>query len=176
MKWFSHITIAASVAAVVSVPLVPVVILGATAPDWLERVYKLVTHGRRLRHRGATHYVAAWLLGSLFGYFVADYHGILTAFCFGGLSHVFLDACTITGVPFSPLSDRRVHIFGGRIRTGDNAEYLVVLVVFMLCAGFAIVTRHYTNDFAPFFYDWGGYYQKGLVSGYEWKENRFHYF
>jgi inner membrane protein len=176
MKWFSHITIAASVAAVVSVPLVPVVILGATAPDWIERIYKRVTNGRRLRHRGPTHYAAVWAIALLFGYYVWDFHSVITAFSFGGLSHVVLDACTITGVPFSPLSDRRFHLLGGRIRTGDNAEYLVVLVVFIVCAGFTMITRHHSSDFAPFFYDWGGYYQKGLVSGHEWKENRFRYF
>lgn len=176
MKWFSHITIAASIAATVSPPLVPLVVLGATAPDWMERIYKYATLGHRLRHRGPTHYVAVWLMCLTFGFFIYDYQHLLTAFAFGGLAHVLCDALTVTGVPFSPLSDRRFHLFGGRIRTGDYQEYLLVLAVFVICLGISIVKHRYSTDFAPFFYDWGDFYQRGLIDGHEWKQNRFRYF
>ena len=48
-----------------------------------------------------------------------DFHGMLATFAWGGLSHVLADALTVMGVPFSPHSDRRFHLFGGRLRTGE---------------------------------------------------------
>ncbi|MGF1723121.1 hypothetical protein L4D12_00170 [Photobacterium nomapromontoriensis] len=49
---------------------------------------------------------------------------------------------TVTGVPFSPYSDRRFHLTG-------------------------------SGSFSPFFFDWGGYYDNGLIDAAEWKANRF---
>ena len=78
---------------------------------------------------------------------------------------------TVSGVPFSPYSDRRFHLFGGRFRTGDPAEYAISAVVVIGC----IFVTHLTGSagFAPFFYDWGGLYQQGVIDGFEWKKNRF---
>lgn len=175
MKWFSHITVAASTAALVNPALVPVVALGATAPDWLERLYKIATGGRQLRHRGPTHYMAAWLVCLAFGLFLYDYHHWFAGFAYGGLSHVMLDACTITGVPFSPLSMQRVHFLGGRIRTGDHNEYIFVAVVFVVCLTLVRFTAPHVG-YVPFFTDWEGLHKRGLVSAYEWKQNRFRWF
>ena len=55
MKWNNDVVIAGSVAAVWKPELVPLAILGSTAPDWLEWLAKAV--GRRVRHRTVTHYV-----------------------------------------------------------------------------------------------------------------------
>ncbi len=176
MKWFNHIAIAASTAAVVSPPLVPIAILGATAPDWLERLHKLTT-GQALRHRGPTHYVIMWILGVVAGLTLYDFHGIITAFFYGGLTHVIADSFTVTGVPFSPLSDRRFHLFGGRLRTGNPGEYLVSGSIVVVCAIIAIATRHYSeSSYAPFFFDYPEYYEKGLIDASEWKANRFRFF
>ena len=36
MRWFNHVTVAGSVAAVIDPGMVPLAMLGSTAPDWLE--------------------------------------------------------------------------------------------------------------------------------------------
>ncbi len=176
MKWFNHIAIAASTMAVISPTLVPIAILGATAPDWLERLYVALT-GIRLRHRGPTHFVLGWILGLFATLVLYDFHHIGAAFFYGGLTHVVADAFTVTGVPFSPLSDRRFHLFGGRIRTGNPEEYLISGSVVIVCAIIAIATRHYADvSYAPFFFDYPAYYQDGLVDAKEWRDHRFKFF
>ena len=64
MKWVNHIAIAGAVTAVWRPELVPLAVLGSTAPDWLEWVLKAT--GRRVRHRTVTHYVAGWAFGLAF--------------------------------------------------------------------------------------------------------------
>lgn len=176
MKWSNHIIIATSITALVSPPLVPLAALGSTAPDWLEWLYKATT-GHWIKHRGVTHYVVYWLGGAVFGWFIWDYHHVITAFSLGGLSHVLADACTISGVPFSGWSDRRFHLFGGRFRTGQPGEFLFAGAVAFVCLAVAMLTRHWGSEgFSPFFYDWADYYHDGLVDAHEWKENRFRWF
>jgi inner membrane protein len=51
-----------------------------------------------------------------------DWHGLVFWFSLGGLLHVLCDALTVTGVPLGPWSDRRFHLFGGRVRTGAPLE------------------------------------------------------
>ncbi|WP_006786994.1 metal-dependent hydrolase [Thiorhodospira sibirica] len=92
-------------------------------------------------------------------------------FALGGLSHVLADAMTVTGVPFGPWSDRRFHLFGGRIRTGDPAEYVFAGVVVVICA--ALFTVLGVSGFYPFFYDWINLYNTGVIDGAEWRANRF---
>ena len=60
MRWYNHMLIAAAPAAVIAPRLIPVAILGLTAPDWLEWLAKLARHP--VQHRGPTHWLAAWLL------------------------------------------------------------------------------------------------------------------
>lgn len=105
----------------------------------------------------------------VFGLF--NYHGILAAFAWGGFSHILTDAMTVSGVPFSPYSDRRFHLFGGRFRTGDPVEYGISFVVVVLC----ILLMKLIGDsgFVPFFYDWAGMYNQGIIDASEWKKNRF---
>jgi inner membrane protein len=44
----------------------------------------------------------------------------------------------------------------------------------MLCFAVAMATRSWGNmGYAPFFWDWAGYYKEGLIDGSEWKTNRF---
>ena len=113
MKWLNHTLIAGSLCAVVAPPLVAPCVLGA--PDWLEWVFKAL--GKPIKHRTTTHILTHWLTFALFATFVFDLHGILAAFAWGGVSHILTDAMTVSGVPFSPYSDRRFHLFGGRFRT-----------------------------------------------------------
>jgi inner membrane protein len=52
MRWFNHIVLAAAPVALIAPRLVPVAILGATAPDWLEWLAKIAR--QPLPHRGPT--------------------------------------------------------------------------------------------------------------------------
>lgn len=172
MKWINHVAIAGATCAVWRPELVPLAVLGATAPDWLEWVLKAV--GYRVRHRTVTHYLVSWLAALLFGLFVWDFHHAITAFAAGGLSHVLCDAFTIQGIPLGWWSDRRFNLFGGRLRTGNSGEYIFSGVIVVVCFGIALYTKQWhEGDYSPFFYDWSDYYQKGLIDGKEWKENRF---
>jgi len=201
MKWVNHVAIAGAVTAVWKPELVPVAVLGSTAPDWMEWVYARATGGyvarggahsrtrkpqaakaqttkpsarHSIMHRCPTHVVMSWVAGLAFGLFVWDWHHALAAFCAGGLSHVLCDALTVQGVPLGWWSDRRFHLFGGRLRTGQMGEYWVAGAVLLACVGLSTVTRHWGEDgFSPFFYDWEQMYRDGKIDAKEWKENRF---
>ena len=168
MKWLNHGLIAGAICAVVSPPHVPICVAGATAPDWMEFVAKGL--GRNIKHRGPTHIFTHWLIVALVFTLVWDYQGIGMAFAWGGVSHILTDAMTVSGVPFSPYSDRRFHLFGGRFRTGDPVEYAISAGVVIVCIGLSHITGG--QGFAPFFYDWAGMYEQGLIDALEWKANR----
>ena len=137
MKWINHLAIAGATTALVSPALVPVALLGSTAPDWLEWV--LEKFGHRVRHRTLTHIMLYWIGALVFALVLWDFHGILAAFAWGGLSHVLADSFTVTGVSFSPLSDRCFHLFGGRLRTGDSGEYMVAWGIVGVCVVLAML-------------------------------------
>lgn len=169
MKWFNHIAIAASTTAVVAPALVPVAILGSTAPDWLEWVLKAL--GKRVKHRTVTHVVVYWVALMLFGLLVWDWRGVIAAFGYGGLTHVLADSLTIAGVPMLPTSERKFNLAGGRLRTGGGGEYIVAGGIAVVCF-FLATSIHSKSDFFPFFYNWQGMYKEGLIDGSEWKANR----
>ena len=75
MKWVNHLAIAGATTALVNPVVVPVALLGSTAPDWLEWVLKAL--GRPVRHRTVTHYVLGWALGLAFALGLWDFHGVL---------------------------------------------------------------------------------------------------
>lgn len=173
MKWINHIAIAGATTAVIAPHLVPIAILGSTAPDWLEWVYKGLT-GNNIRHRGVTHYVSSWVIGLMICLFGFDFNHFGAAFFYGGLTHVIADSFTVMGVPLSPLSDTRFHLFGGRLRTGESGEFLIAWGVVLAC----FFVGSYFNAFHgwyPFFYDWAGFYDAGLIDASEWKANRFRF-
>ena len=175
MKWINHIAIAAATTAVISPPLVPVAVLGSTAPDWLEWTPRLI--GKRSpKHRTVTHYVIFCFLALLFGLFVWDFHHVITAFAAGGLSHVLCDACTAHGVPLGWWSDRRFHLFGGRLKTGLMGEYWVAGCIVVVCIGIGWATKSWGGGFVPFFYDYAGMYDSGVIDAKEWRDNRFRFF
>lgn len=175
MKWINHLAIAGATTALVNPVLVPVALLGSTAPDWLEWVLDKL--GNRVRHRTLTHIMLYWIAGLVFALVLWDFHGILAAFAWGGLSHVLADSFTVTGVPFSPLSDRRFHLFGGRLRTGDSGEYMVAWGIVGVCVVLAMLFKPDGGaGWYPFFPDWGGMYQDGVVDAKEWKDNRLKFF
>lgn len=77
-------------------------------------------------------------------------------------------------MPLGWWSDRRVHLFGGRIRTGSSAEFVIVALAVALAA---VLTWNLRADrgFIPFFYDWGALYERGIIDGSEWRTNRFRF-
>lgn len=177
MKWQNHIIIGASFGAVINPVLIPVAVLGSTAPDWIEYLLKII--GFRVKHRTVTHVVTSWIFLILFFKFVIDYHSIGLGFAVGGFSHVIADSFTISGVPFSPWSDARFHLFGGKLRTGNAGEYIVAGMIAISCAAWVhyVPTLRTNSDqeiggFIPFFYDWKKEYDSGVVDGAEWKDNR----
>ena len=175
MKWINHVLIAGSVTAVYDVRLVPPTIIGATAPDWMEWVLKAV--GRPVKHRTATHYLSVWSLAWIAALFLLPEgmaSTLIVAFCWGGVTHILTDAMTVSGVPLSPYSDRRFHLFGGRFRTGEPVEYGISACVVFVCIG--LMSLMPSGSWAPFFYDWAGYYESGVIDGYEWRVNRFRIF
>ena len=162
MKWISHLAIGWAVSAVFNPPLVPVCLLGSTAPDWLEWVARALN--RKVKHRTVTHYVSVWGFGAICGQFIWDFHSIIFWFCVGGLLHVLADSLTVSGVPLGPWSDRRFHLFGGRIRTGQPEEYMVVGVVVLLSVvvGWQFKAE---SSFTPFFINGGRFIRMGLLMG-----------
>ncbi len=106
MKWINHLAIAGATTALVAPALVPVALLGSTAPDWLEWVLEKLG-GRKVKHRGVTHVVLYWAGGLAFALGLWDFHGILAAFAYGGLTHVLADSLTVSGVPFTGSSRQR---------------------------------------------------------------------
>lgn len=174
MRWFNHAAVAGALAAVVEPGAVPLAMLGATAPDWLEFVIRAV-RGRPVKHRTVTHVLTSWLVAVVFFAAVWDFHGYGLAFACGGLIHWFQDSLTVTGVPVTWWSDRRTTLLGGRMRTGDVGEYVLTGVIVLVCAGI-IAARDPDGGYLPFFRNWPGLYSAGLVDGYEWRAHRFEWF
>lgn len=173
MRWWSHCAIAGSVSYVVAPTTIPAALLGATAPDWLE--WALKAGGLHVRHRAGTHVLAVWATASALFAVAGGGGGWLEyalAFCLGGLSHVLADSATVTGVPLTPWSDRRFHLFGGRLRTGQPGEYLIA-GAFLAAAFFAAPHLHPADGFSPWFYDWSRLYRDGHIDASEWRSNRF---
>lgn len=152
--------------------MLPVVVAGSTAPDWLENVARILKYP--IAHRVQTHYLIFWVVACLFFFFAADFYGILFWFALGGLSHVLADSLTVMGVPLGWWSEKRFHLFGGRLRTGEKEEYFVSGGVAVLAVVIGYGSGHLSgSEFFPFFYQWGDLYQEGIIDGYEWKQNRF---
>jgi len=175
MKWVNHILIGSAITAVWKPELVPIAAIGSTAPDWLEWVSEAA--GKPLKHRTTTHYLILWVIILIFG-LNWDFNNIITAFGLGGLLHVLSDAMTIQGVPIGWWSDRRFHLFGGRLRTGRPGEYFVSFSIMLICFSIVILTSQSDNNkiFTPFFYNWMEFYNSGIVDGYEWRQNRWRWF
>lgn len=173
MRWLSHIVIAGSVCAVFNPMAVPAAVLGSTAPDWFEMVRRAYVPGKKVKHRGSTHYLAGWALGAAAALLIWDWRGWLFWFSMGGAVHWVCDALTPSGAPVGWWSDRRATIFGGKVYTGSPTEYVITAVVFVLCAVIIWMRSSTAGGFIPFFYHWGDFFERGLIDGIEWRNNRF---
>jgi inner membrane protein len=71
-----------------------------------------------------------------------------------------------------PFSDRRFHLFDGRLRTGASDEYIVAGSVVIACFAIAIIIKPANggSGWYPFFYDWQSKYEDGMIDNREWKE------
>ncbi len=137
MRWISHVAMAWAVGAPFGAS--PLLLVGATAPDWLE-------FRGTFRHREETHVLLYWLgalgigLGFLWGPLTLIGHH-LTWFALGGIIHWLGDALTPSGVPLAPWSTYRITLFGGRLRTGEKGELIVALA----CLAFSFVFLGWTK-------------------------------
>lgn len=173
MRWVSHIAIAGSICAVFNPVAVPAAVLGSTAPDWFEFVKRAVYRNRQVKHRGSTHYLAGWIAAMLVAHLVWDWAGWVFWFATGGAIHWFCDALTVSGAPVGWWSDHRVTLFGGKVKTGDSTETIITVLVVVACAVLIWMRTTTPGGFIPFFYQWGEYFDRGLVDGLEWRTNRF---
>ena len=175
MRWYNHTLLAAAPAALIAPAMLPAVVLGATAPDWLEWLLKALRHP--VKHRGPTHWLTVWLVVLMLGAVLPGWTGgVVLAFGWGGLSHVLADALTVSGVPFSPLSERRFHLLGGRLRTGGAGEYGIAWGVVLVCWVLRGQLAAPGSGYAPFFPNWAERYEQGTATAKEWRDNRFRFF
>ena len=87
--------------------------------------------------------------------------------------HWFCDALTVSGAPVGWWSDRRITLFGGRVKTGSMAELAITVGIVALCVVVIYARKDVPSTFIPFFYRYDRLYQDGLIDGYEWKQHRF---
>ena len=179
MTWKSHTAIALSF----TLPFNPVAIfpatIGATAPDWLEYVLKIL--GFQVEHRGFTH---LWIVGIFFIIisFFWDYHNFIFWFGIGYLSHLFADGMTVSGVPCL-LLNHRIHFFNSPFTTGQIGEYifsysLLAVSIFVFGIGSFNFSNNFfnTNEFFVYQMNYKKLYKKGVIDEKEYLENRFKFF
>lgn len=173
MRWWAHLAIGGALGATFGGPAaLPAALVGSTAPDWLEWCAQRLGGRRRVKHRGATHYLAVWLALAPGLALLPGPWSLAAWFAWGGLAHVCADALTVSGVPVGPWSDRRVHFAGGRIRTGGLGEWLAVALVCGGCLGAGYLT-HAGEGWRPYQWaPWGDWAEAGLIDRSEWRANR----
>ena len=174
MRWISHTLISASVCALWQPAWVPVAVLGATAPDWLEWVGRRHLPLGRATHRGATHNLLAWALLLCLGWGLPTWGQPVVAFAIGGTLHWVCDALTVSGAPLTWWSQHRSTLFGGRLRQGGTTERAIAIGVVLVCA--LLLGWKYSSGsarFSPFFMPWRQHYQAGLLDASEWRKHRF---
>jgi len=165
MTWATHTTASYILSSVLGLNVV-LALLGSTAPDWFEDLFGL------REHRGVSHYFVLWFfafllcLGLLLSGFEWAFYPL--SFVVGGLSHLFLDALTVAGIPLG-VGKIRVRI-GGLIRTGKTSEWVflaLLLVAFVPIRGMNIEIGYSK---------WKSYYEKGLLDEREFQERKFKLF
>lgn len=127
MTWLTHTFFAGTTAHILG--LNPALaMLGSTAPDWTEDLFGIN------EHRGITHYLVIWFFALMLSFMLflshVPYSLELLSFTYGGMTHLFLDALTKSGIPL--YGKQRIRI-GGLITTGRLSEwlFLALLIVFL---------------------------------------------
>lgn len=135
MKWVTHKLVAVGAAYLMDMPLAGLggALVGSVMPDVLDqRISGLFPNRQKVFnriHRGATHWFGWWLALLLAGMGYAEMHGAMppawaavAGVGFGGLAHVLLDMCTVSGVPLVPWS-RKNKVSLALCKTGSAREY-----------------------------------------------------
>ncbi len=133
MKWLTHQCLAVMAAFSLAMPLTGIAAAwaGSIAPDMIDRKKAGMSFFRQRKfnrvHRKGSHWFGWWLLLWLFSF--ADMLGplpdtALRGFAFGALSHVFLDMCTVHGVPLLPGAEKKFSL--GICSTGGLGEYALL--------------------------------------------------
>lgn len=166
MTWITHSFFAGATSYILGLPVAPAM-LGSTAPDWSEDMFGVK------EHRGITHYLAYWLIAFLFSIavyfaFKNDFLLYIVSFIYGGITHLVLDALTISGVPLG-VGRVRVRI-GGLIRTGKISEWVFFFVLVIAFAPFLLSQVHLGFNKAS------GLYERGIIDRKEYNEMRFKFF
>jgi membrane-bound metal-dependent hydrolase YbcI (DUF457 family) len=161
MTWPTHTFFAGTTAHILG--LNPAIaMLGSTAPDWTEDLFGIN------EHRGVTHYLVIWFFALMISFMLflshADYSLELLSFTYGGMTHLFLDALTKTGVPL--YKGQRIRI-GGLITTGKLSEwiFLALLIVFF--------TPLIKLDTKLGYSRYKELHQEGVIDLREYKERKF---
>ena len=164
MTWLTHGTFAYLTASLLGInPYIAVV--GSTAPDWLED-----TLGVK-EHRGPTHYLILWVGAFLLSLLLVGIKPVhtfgvqLLAFTYGGLTHLLLDALTVSGIPLG-VGKTRIRI-GGLIRTGKLSEWVFLALTFAVL--FPLVHSGASLGFGTA----RELYEKGIIDLREYRELRF---
>jgi len=180
MTWKSHIAIATAVITPFNPALIPVVAIGSTAPDWSEWV--LGFFGIKVQHRGATHYLVIPLLIIAFS-FIFDFKNMIFWFGIGYLTHWVADSMTISGVPISPYDKHKIHLFGGKLRTGDMGEYIISFSLLAVAVFIFNPLQEYINKttdeplkFNVYYIDYKDLYNRHIIDEKTYKEMRFKLF
>ena len=161
MTWLTHTFFAGTTAHILG--LNPALaILGSTAPDWTEDLFGI--H----EHRGITHYLVIWFTALIITFTLFLNHTPLSlellSFTYGGITHLFLDALTPSGIPI--YGKNRIRI-GGLIKTGKPSEwiFLALLIIFSAPLLKLDIKLGYTK--------YKEMYEKGIIDLKEYNERKF---
>ncbi len=176
MTWQSHIAIASAVAMPFNPALIPLAALGSTAPDWIELI--LSFFGHKVQHRGATHYLYIPILIILFSLLIFDFNGFLLWFGIGYLTHWLADSLTPSGVPISQFNKYRVHLFGGKIKTGSIIEYVLSFGFLIFMSNIINPLDNLSNErnFNAYYINYKKLYDEKIIDEKTYRENRFKLF
>ena len=184
MTWLSHSTIATAIVLPINPVMLPVIVAGSTAPDWLENLFRFF--GFEIEHRKETHYLSHWIILIIIS-FLVDFRDIIFWFAIGGFTHILEDSLTISGVPLSPWNSSRFHLFGGalqetafyKFRTGSLNEYIIAFFIlgfsiFLVNPNLSIFKKN--NEFNPYLTNYKKLHKERIIDEREYKENRFNFF
>lgn len=179
MTWKSHAAIATAVTIPFNPALLPAAVAGSTAPDWLEWVANFF--GLHFEHRKQTHYLIVPVVLILLS-FIVDWNNVVFWFGIGYLTHWFADSVTVSGVPVSPWDSKKIHFFGGALRTGEPMEYVYSFGILALSVlVFQPMLFHFKAGdeeikFNPYYMQYRKLYEKKIIDQKTMLENRFKLF
>ena len=111
-----------------------------------------------------------------------DFKDMIFWFGVGYLTHWIADSLTIAGVPLTPWDNNKIHLFGGKLKTGEMPEYLISfgMLLFALLV-FNPTQKYFKNEDSPvefnvYYIDYTDLYDHGIIDEMTYKEKRFKLF